>query len=82
MDEMCGCGHPMEIHDCTGCLGYVVDREICPCEVEPHDLQLGVIEVNGECIVAIKCEKCDLLATGAGVVSDLGGGYTVIDSHQ
>ncbi len=45
-----------------------------------HDLRVGVIEVNGECIVSVACEKCDLLATGSGVVSDLGGGYTVISS--
>jgi hypothetical protein len=47
-----------------------------------HDLRLGVIELNSECIVSITCEKCDLLATGTGVVSDLGGGYTVIDAHE
>jgi hypothetical protein len=45
-----------------------------------HDLGIGVIEVNGECIVSVGCNNCDLLATGAGIVTDFGGGYTVIDA--
>jgi hypothetical protein len=47
-----------------------------------HDLRIGVIGVNNECIVSITCDKCDLLATGTGIVSDLGGGYTVVESHE
>jgi hypothetical protein len=47
-----------------------------------HELLFGVIEAEGECIVSITCKKCDLLATGTGIVSDWGGGYTVIDSHE
>jgi hypothetical protein len=47
-----------------------------------HVLLFGLIEVNGECIVSITCKKCDLLATGTGIVSDLGGGYAVIESHE
>lgn len=46
-----------------------------------HRFGIGVIEANGECIVSVGCEKCDLLATSSGIVSDLGGGYTVIDAH-
>lgn len=47
-----------------------------------HNFGIGVIEVDGECIVSVGCDKCDLLATGAGIVYDLGGGYTVIDAHH
>lgn len=43
-----------------------------------HDFQIGLIEVGGECIVSVGCTKCDLLATGAGIVHDLGGGYTTV----
>ena len=51
--------------------------QIDDCE---HDLLFGVIEADGECIVFITCEKCDLLATGCGTVSHhWDGGYSVID---
>ena len=44
-----------------------------------HHLQLGVIQINNECILSITCQKCDLIATATGIITDLGGGYTIIN---
>jgi hypothetical protein len=44
-----------------------------------HDFGIGVMQVGDECIVYVKCRNCELMATGAGAVTDLGGGYSVIE---
>lgn len=45
-----------------------------------HEFSIGVMQVGDECIVSVSCRHCDLLVTAPEVVSDLGGGYSVIDA--